>query len=148
MVGDRELPRTTVVAADGENGTVTERTVDIADGNFRCDGETLWPEILGEADRLWHWSRRPGLLRAPATFELPPEAGLLLPANSRLVVQIVYNNQQNNDGRTVESSDLRSLTSRQLWQGAGPHHMNCNPTRWPRSPRIAMRCAYTSIEWP
>ena len=45
---------------------------------------------------------------------------MLLPAHSQLVVQVVYNNQQANDGRTTESSDLRSLTSRQLWQEFQP----------------------------
>eukprot|EP01051_Picozoa_sp_SAG22_P033704 SAG22_NODE_14898_length_362_cov_0.787072_1_plen_57_part_01 len=49
-------------------------------GNFRCGGDTDWPAALAEAELLWHWSRRPGLSRAPSTFSLPPEAGLLLPS--------------------------------------------------------------------
>ena len=29
-----------------------------------------------------------------------------------------------------------------------PHNMDYNPTRWPLSPRIVMRCASMSIRWP
>ena len=29
-----------------------------------------------------------------------------------------------------------------------PHNMDCGPTRWPESPRIAMRCAPRSSKWP
>ena len=36
-----------------------------------------------------------------------------------------------------------------LRHGAGPaHSMDYNPTRWPESPRIVMRCAPRELKWP
>eukprot|EP01052_Picozoa_sp_SAG31_P021568 SAG31_NODE_1674_length_7560_cov_2.804852_10_plen_313_part_00 len=101
----------------------TDNTPDVSSltqTNFPCGGDTSWPTVLGEADLLWHWSRRPGLSRAPTVYQLPKEVGMPLPARCRLVVQVTYDNQQSNDGLIAESSDLRSLTSRQLWEEFQP----------------------------